>query len=266
MKYEYRYRDVELTNPSGLRSLVGRFREHCGGPVRAFIRPSVRRGDETYEFESLDQMLRSPLLAGANELTAWVVGPAKEELHVGLYPQGTVVVSAGGMDEDTATALVRSAAEDLGLEPVPVQPRPDRSAFVAHSFDDAGKVVAGVVSDLLGLVGFRVVTGEAYSPRGVSSKIKDRIREQGVAVCVLTRRRGVDAERRRTSQWVLDEATVAEALDKPVFLLIEKGVEAEIGIHGDKEYIPFTMRSLQGPMVKLLQGLRELGYEFAPEE
>ncbi len=141
-----------------------------------------------------------------------------------------------------------------------------RSVFLAHSFDNAGKLVADVLREFLGLLGFRVVTGEAYSPRGVSSKIKERIREQAIAVCILTRKRGAGADPRRTSQWVLDEATVAEALDKPVFLLIEKGVEAEIGIHGDKEYIPFTMRSLQTAMIKLLQGLRELGYEFAPKD
>jgi len=144
-------------------------------------------------------------------------------------------------------------------------PSTGRSVFLAHSFDNAGKLVAGVLCDFLGLLGFRVETGEAYSPRGVSSKIKERIREQAIAVCILTKKRGAGADPRRTSQWVLDEATVAEALEKPVFLLIEKGVEAEIGIHGDREHIPFTMRSLQGVMIKLLQGLRELGYDFAPQ-
>lgn len=266
MKYEYTYRGVELTNPSGLQVLVGRLRQHCGGPVHAFIRPSITRGDESYDFESLDEMLGSPLLAGADRFSVWVRGKSKGELQVEASPPRAVVVSAGDMDEDAATALVRSAAEDLGLEPVLAEATPDRSVFLAHSFDDASKAVADVLREFLGLLGFRVVTGEAYSPRGISSKIKDRIREQGVAVCILTKRRGAGADPRRTSQWVLDEATVAETLDKPVFLLIEKGVEAEIGIHGDTEYIPFTMRSLQAVIIKLLQGLRELGYEFAPED
>jgi len=266
MEYEYTYKSVELTNPSGLQVLVGRLRRHCGGSVDAFLSPSIRRGDERYNFESLDEMLGSPLLAGADGFSVWVHGKSnKGELRVQASFPGTVVVSAGDMDEDAATALVRSAAEDLGLEPVLVEATPNRSVFLAHSFDDAGKAVADVLREFLGLLGFRVVTGEAYSPRGVSSKIKDRIREQGVALCILTRRRGAHADAHRTSQWVLDEATVAEALEKPVFLLIEKGVEAEIGIHGDKEYIPFSMRSLQTAMIKLLQGLRELGYEFAPE-
>jgi hypothetical protein len=163
------------------------------------------------------------------------------------------------------TAPEAGDGRKIGATPASESPSSDRSVFLAHSFDSAGKLVANVLRDLLALLGFRVVTGEAYSPRGVSSKIKDRIREQAVAVCILTRRRGTDADAHRTSQWVLAEAAVAEGLEKPVFLLIEKGVQAEIGIHGDREYIPFTMRSLQAAMIKLLQGLRELGYEFAPE-
>lgn len=265
-KYEYTYSGVEVTNPSGLRALVGRFLEHCRDRAVTLAHLSIGRGDEVYGFESLDEMLASPLLPEADSLSVYVAMKSEETLIVRWRSGGRVTVSAEGMEDDVARSLVRSAEKDLSLEPIPVEPTPDRSVFLAHSFDEAGKAVADVLRDFLGLLGFRVVTGEAYSPRGVSSKIKDRIREQGIAVCILTKRRGAEADRRRISQWVLDEATVAEALEKPVFLLIEKGVEAEIGIHGDREYIPFTVRSLQVAMIKLLQGLRELGYDFAPQD
>ena len=262
-KYQYTYRDMQMTNPSGLRALVARFLEHCSNPAFDWGILSIERGDEKHGFGSLDEMLASPLLGSVSQLQVLAFVKSGEQLEL-VSRAHKVSVSVAGMEGDVARSLVRSAQEDLGLQPIPVEPRADRSAFLAHSFDDTGKQAAAVVRELLELLGFRVVTGEAYSPRGVSSKIKDRIREQGVAVCVLTRRRGADGQG-RTSQWVLDEATVAEALEKPLFLLMEKGVEAELGIHGDREYIPFTMASLHGAVIKLLQGLRELGYEFEPE-
>jgi hypothetical protein len=266
MEYGYTYRGMQMTNPSGLRTFLPRFLGHCRGPAVGFVYLSIECGDEKYGFESLDEMLSSPVLDRATEIYVHVNVKSGEklELAIAAYPTEAGRVRLRGIGDDAARTLVRCAQEDLGIQPVPVKPAPDRSVFLAHSFDEAGKQAAGVVRELLELLGFRVVTGEAYSPRGVSSKIKDRIREQGVAVCVLTKRRGADGQG-RTSQWVLDEATVAEALEKPLFLLMEKGVEAELGIHGDREYIRFTMASLHDAMIKLLQGLRELGYQFEPE-
>ena len=265
MEYEYTYREMQMTKPAGLRALVERFLQHCSDPAVSHVNLSLGQGDETYGFESLDEMLASPLLEAADAFRVHLTVKSRQRLYVAVYSRGTVLVSCDGMEPEVAKSLVRSAQEYLGLQAIPVAARADRSAFLAHSFDDAGKQAANVVREVLELLGFRVVTGEAYSPRGVSSKIKERISQQGLAVCVLTRRRGAAADRGRTSQWVLDEATVAEALEKPLFLLMEKGVEAELGIHGDREYIPFTMTSLHGAVIKLLQGLRELGYEFEPE-
>lgn len=266
MGKEYRrpYGRARVTSAQGLGALVARFLQHCAKRDVRNTSLSLSRGGEQYGFESLDEMLRSPVLGEADGLNVWVTAKSGEQLHVYWLPHLGAAVSAQGMDEDVARQVIRCAESDLGLEPIPVEPTPDRSVFLAHSFDSAGKLVANVLRDFLGLLGFRVVTGEAYSPRGVSSKIRDRIHEQAIAVCILTRRRGTEADAHRTSQWVLAEAAVAEGLEKPVFLLIEKGVEAEIGIHGDREYIQFTMRSLQAVIIKLLQGLRELGYEFVP--
>jgi len=264
VEYQYTYREMQMTNPSGLRALVARFLQHCPDPAVTGVSLDLGQGDETYGFRSLDEMLASPLLEAADEFRVRVNVKSRQALYVAAYSRGAVHVSCEAMELEVAKSLVRSAQEDLGLQPIPVEPTLDRSVFLAHSFDEAGENVADVLRDFLGLLGFRVVTGESYSPRGVSSKIKERIRDQAVAACVLTARRGVDTDSRRTSQWVLDEATVAEALEKPLFLLIEEGVEAELGIHGDREYIPFTMASLHGAIIKLLQGLRELGYEFEP--
>jgi hypothetical protein len=264
VEYEYTYREMQMTTPSGLRALVAAFLRQCPDPAVTGVSLNLRQGDEAYGFRSLDQMLASPLLEAADDFRVRVNVKSRQALYVAAYSRGTVLVSCDGMEPEVAKSLVRSAQEHLGLQPIPVSARAERSVFLAHSFDDAGKQAANVVREVLELLGFRVVTGEAYSPRGVSSKIKERISQQGVAVCMLTRRRGAAGDRGRTSQWVLDEATVAEALEKPVFLLIEKGVEAELGIHGDREYIPFAMTSLHAAIVKLLEGLRELGYQFEP--
>jgi hypothetical protein len=264
--YEYTYRGMNVTNPSGLRIFTARFFEHCRNPAIDFAMLWISRTDERYGFRSLDEMLASPLLDSAARRSVRLVVKSGQQLYLVMDALDTVSVSVGGMEEEVAKSLVRSAQQDLGLQPTTVESRRDRSAFLGHSFDHPGELVAGAVRDFLGLLGFRVVTGESYSPRGVSVKIKDRIRDQAVTVCVLTARRGTSVDSHRASQWVLDEATVAEALEKPLFLLIEDGVEAEIGIHGDREYIRFTMATLHDAMIKLLQGLRELGYEFEPGE
>jgi len=112
-------------------------------------------------------------------------------------------------------------------------------------------------------LGFLVVTGESFEATSVSEKIKQRIRDQRVALCVFTKPE--DASK-PFSEWVRDEATVAATLNKPLFILVEKGIGGIPGIHGDQEYIVFDSDNLAPTFLKVLQGLKASGFRIAVEQ
>lgn len=170
------------------------------------------------------------------------------------------------MEETAALELCDLIEHELGLDVtrrVIEPPTPERSAFVAHSFDDMGEETARVASHLLELLDFKVVTGKRYSSRSISEKVKGRVREQGIVICIVTKKWETTEGESLPAQWVIQEAAFTEGLGKPLFLFLEEGIKKDLGIHGDIEYIPFSAGNLTEPLVKLIDGLKELGYEFS---
>jgi hypothetical protein len=130
-----------------------------------------------------------------------------------------------------------------------------RAVFLAHSFDERGKSYAYELIKFLTLLGFRVTTGEGYSPQGISAKVKTRLMDQEVVIALLSKQ--------EDSTWLTQEAAGAAFSKKPLIPLVEHGVIFKSAVLGDLEYIRFSVGQISEVFVPLLEGLQELGYKVA---
>jgi len=173
-----------------------------------------------------------------------------------IHSQEFLCVRASGIE---GSDQLDSITEFLGLipdEPSALPPRPPRTAFITHRFDSTGTDCSDKLARFLELLGFRVVTGRAYAPKSISSKVRARIEEQAVIFVILTP--GSD------DTWLTQESILGEVKGKPLIILKEKSVEFKPGILADHEYIPFQLSNIEGGFISVLEGLRDLGYlEFA---
>lgn len=143
----------------------------------------------------------------------------------------------------------------LGLTadtPAPSVKRPERSAFIAHHFDQEGEQAADRLARFLQLLGFDVKTGRAFAPEPVSEKVRKRMATQAVVFVVLT-----PAE---DSTWLTQESILGYAKDKPLFILRDSRVQFKAAMLGDLEYIPFDAPGIESTFIPILEGLKELAY------
>ena len=148
-----------------------------------------------------------------------------------------------------------SISDFLGLvpdEPIAFPRRRPRTAFIAHKFDSQGVECADRLARFLELLGFRVVTGRAYSPRSIQAKVRARIEEQEVVFVVLTP--GDD------NTWLTQESIIADVKGKPLIILKDRSAEFKPGLLADHEFIPFSLPYMESSFIPILEGLRELGY------
>jgi hypothetical protein len=166
-------------------------------------------------------------------------------------------------ETETALRLMRELEETLELSPAAPpseeqpgeRPRPmKRTVFIAHAFTDAGRSYAFQLTKFLSLLGFEVATGEGYAPERVSSKVKRRLTAQEVVIAVLSKQ--------QDSTWLVQELSGAEFVGKPIMLLVEEGTDFRAGVLGDLEYIRFREGSISETFAPMLEGLRELAFEF----
>lgn len=108
------------------------------------------------------------------------------------------------------------------------------SAFVAHGFDQVGRVIARKTKIKLRQAGVKLTTGDSPGLGPIADKVKRMINEADAFVAILHRR-----EQPQSSRWVDQEIGFAMGRNKPILLLVEEGLDIE-GIQGDLEYIPFT--------------------------
>lgn len=122
-----------------------------------------------------------------------------------------------------------------------------KSAFVAHRFDDEGKVAAEALVRFVRRLGFDVVEGEGYEARGIPEKVADRIRSQDIFICLVTP---------GDHSWILSEASFAKALGKYVVVLCQQDVAFNKGIIGsDYEYLSFPNGIIEKAYCDLLYAL-----------
>ena len=178
------------------------------------------------------------------------------DVSIQKYLGQLVVQVAGCPDLDFVDAIT----EFLGLVPEPPaepedeQPRPKRTAFIAHRFDDVGDEVSNRLARFLELIGFRVVTGRGYSPQPISDKVKARIEQQALTFVIFTP--GDD------QTWLVQESILAEFKEKPLIIVRDERVESKSGLLADREYISFEAPRIETAFIPIVEGLRELGYAF----
>ena len=61
-----------------------------------------------------------------------------------------------------------------------------KTVFLAHRFDEQGKVAAAAVERFLRACGFAVVEGEGYEARNIPAKVEERIESQDILLAVFT--------------------------------------------------------------------------------
>jgi hypothetical protein len=264
----YPGQQVDLTKITMVRSA---FLERCGkvSKVSEYYRCDYENKTTTYK--SVEDFVRFLGIRKPESIQvhifAYTAQGTTSALMLSFEPYGATQ-SVDNMKEVAALDLCDLIESELGLEVtrrVIEPPTPKRSAFVAHSFDDVGEETAIFVSHLLELLDFKVVTGKSYSSKSISEKVKARVRRQGIVICILTKKWETTEGESMPAQWVIQEAAFTEGLGKPLFLFLEEGVRQDLGIHGDIEDIPFSAGNLTEPLLKLIEGLKELGYELSSE-
>lgn len=150
--------------------------------------------------------------------------------------------------------MIDDIAAFLGLQPDQLQPYPkkDRTAFIAHRFDDLGEQLADRLARFLSLIGFDVKTGRGFSPKPVSEKVKERLDGQSIIFVIVTP--GDDAT------WLTQESVLSHSRDKPLFVLRDANTDFKPGLLGDLEYIPFSAPRIEATFIAILEGLNELEF------
>jgi hypothetical protein len=128
------------------------------------------------------------------------------------------------------------------------------TAFVGQSFIERDKSVNELVSQTLGALGIKSITGERPKADSVSEKVKQLIEGQSIFVGIFTRRDKIARKQEwTTSSWVIDEKAYALGLRKRLVLIKEQGVGSIGGIQGDYEYLIFSRDRLGELVLQLIQ-------------
>lgn len=170
-----------------------------------------------------------------------------------LFRPGHLQVHLGRADVTTGRKRLESFERLAGLKPGQrAIPNLAKTVFVAHAFDAAGNRYALEVVRFLGLLGFAVSTGDAFSPESVSAKVKRRLAAQAIVIAIVSQKKDLT--------WLIQEAAGASFLQKPLFLLVEEGVELSPGVNADLEYIKFPAGSVSEAFLRIMEGLVDLGF------
>lgn len=174
------------------------------------------------------------------------------------YQQESVEIILTQNSFENLISLFTIIEEEFSLEIVKpktiINLSPKRTAFVAHSFDQIGRSYAYELIQFLNLIQFKVETGDRFSPESIAKKVKRRLKAQEIVIAIISKKEDY--------VWLTQETTGATVLEKPLFILIEEGVEFKAGIHSDLEFIKFPPENISTTFTPILQGLQELGYTF----
>jgi len=268
MEHKRRYPRQEI-DVIKIPSIRRAFLECCGKVKRVTETFECEYENKTSKYKSVDEFIRFLGIRKPEGLSVFIHAFPEEGVSYNLtlfHQWWGVQQNVSNLEDTAALELCDLIERELGLEEtrrIIEPPTPERSAFIAHSFDDVGEETARVVIHLLELLDFKVVTGKRYSSKSISEKVKGRVREQGIVICILTKKWETTEGESLPAQWVIQEAAFTEGLGKPLFLFLEEGVRQDLGIHGDIEYIPFSAGNLTEPLLKLIEGFKELGYQFS---
>lgn len=158
--------------------------------------------------------------------------------------------SSDASDVTDVHERARSDARDA-LNAVQTQGRPD-TVFLSYSFTEVeyGAAVTRYLRD----IGFEVVTGERTNDY-IGRVVIERIRECEYFLCIMTRRGAKVGGGYATSPWLLEEKGVALALNKPIVLMIEDGVDDFGRLQGDWQRIHFVAKAYMSAVMDAAEQL-----------
>lgn len=122
-----------------------------------------------------------------------------------------------------------------------------KSIFLAHRFDEHGIQAAASLSEFLRRLGFDLIEGSGYEARDIPEKVSERIQSQDILIALVTK---------GDPSWIISETAYANALNKYIIVVIEKGSIFKKGILGsDYEHLEFPEGQLEkcfSPLVAAL--------------
>lgn len=152
---------------------------------------------------------------------------------------------------------MRGVAQPQDEVTVPTPHESTASAFVGHSFAKKDRSVVSSVTQLLEIIGIKVVTGERPSAGLISEKVKTRINQSDAFVGLFTRQDKISGKDQwTTSHWVIDEKAYAHAKERKLILIKEVGISNIGGVQGDYEYLQFDRNDIPSLMLRLLSLFR----------
>lgn len=168
-----------------------------------------------------------------------------------MHNQELLIISTSNVeDEKVAESIITYFGLEVDSHETTIKEVLNRTAFIAYRFDEHGESLAFRLTRFLELLGFKVTTGRAFSPKKVSQKVEERISKQSIFFVILTE--GQD------DTWLTQEPTIAKTQGKPIFLLKESHYEYNSGIFADQEFIPFDGSNFEKSYIQIMEGLREL--------
>jgi hypothetical protein len=137
--------------------------------------------------------------------------------------------------------------------PVQVQSRSTpiagKSCFVSFNFDEHGLALAFELRDFLEALDVSFVSGHGYEPRPISNKVLERMRSSvSLFIVLFTRSEGMT--------WLQQEIGAARALQIPIMVLVEDGVDVQAGLLADNEHVCFPKNIISKSFISVIQAIR----------
>jgi hypothetical protein len=128
--------------------------------------------------------------------------------------------------------------------------------FVAFGYNERDHWIPTMVTPIVRAFGDEFVTGEEMAGEVLSEGVIERIKGCEALIGFLTRRGEPDAEGvYKTHRWVSDEISQAIALKKFVVEVREDRVDAQGGVAGDRQRIPYNEPERDRCLVEIVKAI-----------
>lgn len=146
-------------------------------------------------------------------------------------------------------------AEKIGMIPITSSAICKKTLFVSKSFHRSDKDVNEYIEGILKSLKINYETGEPYTAGSIPESVKRKISANEVFLSIWVHdREGDKIIPKRTRTYLISETEYAEGLNKPVILIVQKGI-SQFGIFGsDKRHITIALT----PSEVLIKATKEL--------
>ena len=145
--------------------------------------------------------------------------------------------------------------------------------FVAYGYNDRDRWVENLVFPIIRAFSDEIVTGEELAGEQITDAVIRKIRQSDAMIAFATRRGDpIGTNRWLTHRWVTDEISQALANNIPVIEVREDGVDAQGGIAGDRQSVPYDENRRERCLVDLVTAIgrwhreRQVELKLLPDE